>query len=50
MIIQQIIGNKATHSIAGLEVDILDIEWYEATKRIQRRHTNSGMEIAIKFI
>lgn len=49
MIIQQIIGNKATHAIDGLEVDILEIEWYEATKRIQRRHTNSGMEIAIKF-
>ena len=49
MIIQQIIGNKATHSIDGLEVDILEIEWFEATNRIQRRHTNSGMEIAIKF-
>ncbi|PRZ21154.1 urease accessory protein UreE [Flavobacterium granuli] len=50
MIIQQIIGNTQTQSIEGLEIDLLEIEWFEATKRIQRRRTNSGMEIAIKFI
>ena len=49
MIIHQIVGNKATNACDGLVVDILEIEWFEATKRIQRRHTNSGMEIAIKF-
>lgn len=50
MIIQQIIGNTKTHPIDGLDVDVLEIEWFEATKRIQRRRTNAGMEIAIKFI
>lgn len=50
MIIQQIIGNTQTQSIEGLEIDLLEIEWFEATKRIQRRRTNAGMEIAIKFI
>jgi urease accessory protein len=50
MIIQQIIGNMQTQSIEGLEIDLLEIEWFEATKRIQRRQTNAGMEIAIKFI
>ncbi|WEK21688.1 MAG: urease accessory protein UreE [Candidatus Pedobacter colombiensis] len=49
MIIQQVIGNTQTQSIEGLEVDLLEIEWFEATKRIQRRRTNAGMEIAIKF-
>lgn len=50
MIIQQIIGNTKTHSIEGLEIDLLEIEWFETTKRIQRKRTNSGVEIAIKFI
>ncbi|WP_413998001.1 urease accessory protein UreE [Flavobacterium sp. W1B] len=50
MIIQQIIGNKVTHPVDGLEIDLLEIEWFETTKRIQRKNSNSGMEIAIKFI
>lgn len=50
MIIQQIIGNTKTQSIEGLEIDQLEIEWFETTKRIQRKRTNSGVEIAIKFI
>lgn len=50
MIIQEIIGNIKTHSILGLEVDLLEIEWFETTKKIQRKRTNSGMEIAIKFM
>ncbi|MCR4029623.1 MULTISPECIES: urease accessory protein UreE [Flavobacterium] len=50
MIIQQIIGNTKIHSIEGLEIDLLEIEWFETTKRIQRKRTNSGIEIAIKFI
>ncbi|MDQ8013941.1 MAG: urease accessory protein UreE [Flavobacterium nitrogenifigens] len=50
MIIQQTIGNAKTYSIEGLEIDLLEIEWFETTKRIQRKRTNSGVEIAIKFI
>lgn len=50
MIIQQIIGNTKTQSIEGLDIDLLEIEWFETTKRIQRKRTNSGVEIAIKFI
>ena len=50
MIIQQTIGNTKTQSIEGLEIDLLEIEWFETTKRIQRKRTNSGIEIAIKFI
>ncbi|MFC0778808.1 urease accessory protein UreE [Flavobacterium sp. HJSW_4] len=50
MIIQQTIGNTKTQSIEGLEIDLLEIEWFETTKRIQRKRTNSGVEVAIKFI
>lgn len=50
MIIQKTIGNTKTQSIEGLEVDLLEIEWFETTKRIQRKRTNSGAEIVIKFL
>ena len=50
MIIQEIVGNIKTHPILGHDVDVLEIEWFETTKRIQRKRTNAGMEIAIKFI
>ena len=50
MIVEQIIGNTATHNIAELQVDLLELEWFETTKRIQRKRTNSGMEIAVKFV
>jgi urease accessory protein len=50
MIIHEIIGNVKKMEIGSRVVDVLSIEWFEATKRIQRRTTKSGMEIAIKFL
>ncbi|QNK64030.1 urease accessory protein UreE [Pedobacter sp. PAMC26386] len=50
MIVQEIIGNKSGYEITGLKIDLLELEWYETTKRIQRKKTKSGMEIAIRFV
>ncbi|MBB6501063.1 urease accessory protein UreE [Pedobacter cryoconitis] len=50
MIIQEIIGNKNSYPIEGLEIDLLELEWYETTRRIQRKKTAAGMEIAIRFV
>lgn len=50
MIVQEIIGNKSDYPTAGLETDLLELEWYETTKRIQRKKTVGGMEIAIRFV
>lgn len=50
MIVEQISGNTKTHRISDRVVDLLEIEWFETTKRIQRKRTKSGMEIAIKFV
>ena len=50
MIVEQILGNTKTHRISDRVVDLLEIEWFETTKRIQRKRTKSGMEIAIKFV
>ena len=50
MLIQKVIGNKATLPIKGLVVDPVEFEWFETTKRIQRKRTSSGMDIAIRFL
>jgi urease accessory protein len=50
MIIKQIIGNTATISVEGLIKDILELEWFETTRRIQRKTTKGGMEIAFRFL
>lgn len=50
ILVNQIVGNKADVDLAGREIDLLEIEWFESTKRIQRRATTAGKEIAIKFM
>ncbi|AHF14336.1 urease accessory protein UreE [Niabella soli] len=50
MIVREIIGNSSDMPADGLEQDLLELEWYETTKRIQRKHTRAGREIAIKFL
>ncbi|WEK21724.1 MAG: urease accessory protein UreE [Candidatus Pedobacter colombiensis] len=50
MIVHGIIGNESTHPIDGLERDVLEMEWFEATKRIQRRISKGGTDIAIRFM
>lgn len=50
MIIDHISGNIATSATGNRQVDLLQLEWYETTKRIQRKHTRQGMEIAIRFL
>jgi len=50
MIIKEIIGNKSNISLDGLEIDFLELEWFETSKRIQNKVTNSGIKITIKFL
>ncbi|HVI44069.1 MAG TPA: urease accessory protein UreE [Chitinophaga sp.] len=50
MIIDKIIGNTSNQQTGDRTTDLLLLEWYETTKRIQRRHTQDGMEIAIRFL
>ncbi|MEE8289503.1 MAG: urease accessory protein UreE, partial [Nitrosomonadaceae bacterium] len=50
MIIKQIVGNKSNMSLDGLEIDFLELEWFETSKRIQSKVTNNGIKIAIKFL
>ncbi len=50
MLITEIAGNIAYESINHLQVDLLEIEWYEANKRIQRKVSNDGTELALRFL
>ncbi|SHE91817.1 urease accessory protein UreE [Chryseobacterium sp. OV279] len=49
MIINQTIGNLSENPSAK-NIDYLDLEWFETTKRIQRKKTRLGTDIAIKFL
>ena len=50
MIIKEILGNKSNMDLANLEIDILELEWFETSKRIQSKSTNSGIQVSIKFL
>ncbi len=50
MLIQQKIGNIKNHTNNIKTIDWLKLQWFETNKRIQRKHTESGLEIAIKFL
>lgn len=50
MIIDKITGNTETTDISALQQELLPLEWYETTKRIQRKQTTAGREIAIRFL
>lgn len=50
MIIQSILGNVAGTSLAGKETDVLPLEWFETNKRIQRKRTRGGQDVAFRFL
>ncbi|WP_313577977.1 urease accessory protein UreE [Chishuiella sp.] len=50
MIIHEAIGNIRQNQIEDKIIDFLDLEWYETFRRIQRKKTRAGKDIAIKFL
>lgn len=50
MLIQQKTGNINAIDINNRNIDWLPLEWYEAGKRILRRQTRAGQDIALKFL
>ena len=49
MLCQQILGNNGDSGFKGRKIDYVDIEWYEAFKRIHRKTTRDGTEIGIRL-
>ncbi|MFH7017234.1 urease accessory protein UreE [Flavobacterium sp. FlaQc-47] len=50
MTISETLGNISDTSFGLKPIDYLDLEWFESTKRIQRKKTRQGEDIAIKFL
>jgi urease accessory protein len=50
MLIEKIVGNSDDIEIGNRAIDLLQIEWFEITKRVQRRKSNNGTDIAIRFL
>lgn len=50
MTIEQRIGTLEDTDIGTRAIDYLRLEWYETSKRIHRRKTENGEDIAIRFL
>jgi urease accessory protein len=50
MLIQQKNGNISSIAVNNKTIDWLPLEWYETTKRVQRKLTQTGREISLKFL
>jgi urease accessory protein len=50
MLIQNKIGNISSYPINHKTIDWLELHWFETNKRIQRKITRSGREVALKFL
>jgi len=50
MIIHQKRGNLNLYPNQHKTIDWLSLHWFETNKRIQRKRTNAGKEIALKFL
>ncbi|HEY0056362.1 MAG TPA: urease accessory protein UreE [Pedobacter sp.] len=50
MLIQQKQGNLNSFDSGNRRIDRLPLEWYEASKRILHKRTESGKEVIMKFL
>jgi urease accessory protein len=50
MLIQEKIGRMGSFAIEGRMIDALRLEWYETGKRVMRKHSVGGREVALRFL
>ena len=50
MIIQEKIGHIASFPAGERVIDLLALEWFETGKRILRKRTSAGRDIALRFL
>ncbi|MCF6406678.1 urease accessory protein UreE [Chitinophaga filiformis] len=50
IIIEKIEGNVVSFPTANRVIDPLRLEWFEAGKRLLRRHTQGRQEVALRFM
>lgn len=50
MLCKKVIGNLRTYAVGTKEIDPLYLEWFEMPKRIMRKKSENGREVAMKFL
>lgn len=50
MIIEDIVGNVDTLPLGNRQTDLLALQWYETSRRIQRKRTAAGREVALRLL
>jgi urease accessory protein len=50
MLVKEKIGNLNLITIGNQTIDWLDLQWYEANKRIMHKRSQSGTEVVMKFM
>ncbi len=50
MLCKEVIGNLSTYDVGDKEIDFLHLEWFEMPKRIMRKKSEKGREVAMKFL
>lgn len=50
MVVEQVVSNLKDIQVGERSIELFQIEWFEAGKRIQRRKTNGGIDVAIRFL
>lgn len=46
---EQILGNLKEEAFAGRQADFVEIEWFEAYKKLHQKKTENGVEIGIRL-
>lgn len=49
MIVESIIGNVKKQDVDQEKIEWIELDWEELSKRILRKHTNKGREVAISL-
>ncbi|MFI3277913.1 MAG: urease accessory protein UreE [Rikenellaceae bacterium] len=49
IIVKELIGREADIDLSAKQLDVLELEWHELSKRIIRKYTLQGQEVACKF-
>ncbi len=49
MIVNNVIGNLSGGSYSNMEVDYVDVEWYNSCKKIDRLVTHGGLEVGFRL-
>lgn len=49
MILEKIIGNSRDMDLDHKIIDVVEVEWYETSKKILKKHTTNGLTVGIKL-